>query len=462
MTLAGTVRRVGGVPSRSSRDYGRLFDNLPAWEPQGGGDAIERLWQMAEAVYTDRQRDNAAIPAGYTYFAQLVNHDVTFDAGNSRGEQNVPLRSRNLRTPRLDLDCVYGRGPLDQPYLYDGDGSGRLALGRNHRGETDLLRSPLATDGKSDISINPFNWRRPALIGDPRNDENVLVAQLHVALCCFHNRLIDAGHPFATARRLTRWHYQWVVLHDLLPRLCGARLVTEVLGARGRPELRLFGPRLDGCIPVEFSAAAYRIGHAMVRSSYALNEALLAGRGGPLPIFAAIAEDGLAGGRVLPPRWSVQWDLFVETPDGGVAPQPSQALRPEVSRPLRALPMPGAPPRDRSLIFRTLLRGWQLGLPAGQAVARRLMEPVLDGTDPLWIYILREAGAHTGGAHLGPVGGRIVAEVLVGLLAADPGSFLSQEPGWTPRPEGGAFRLGALLDQAGVATSRERWEARCG
>jgi hypothetical protein len=463
MVLSGSLERAGGDLHRGrgsgSRDYGRLFDNLAAWEPAAGADALEYLWRLSEDMYTEQTRDNPNVPAGYTYFAQLINHDLTFDASTSFDDKNVPVSRRNLRTPRFDLDCIYGRGPTDQPYLYEAGGAGRLQLGRNDRGEFDLLRSPAAAGGKSSKSANPFNLRRPAIIGDPRNDENIIIAQMHLAISRHHNRLIDEGSTFEDARRATRWHYQWVAIHDLLTRLCGQAIVEEILRTTGRPDLQCFSPQRHGCIPIEFSLAAFRIGHAMVRPSYALNQLLLEQRGDPLPIFGRLAEDSLSGGRAMPPTWTIQWDLFVDCGGDQANLQYSQALGPRVSLPLRSLPMPpGVSQRARSLAFRTLLRGWQLGLPSGQDVARRMAVPVLDGADPLWTYVLREA-EQVGKGHLGPVGGRIVAEVFIGLLAADPSSYLAMAPGWTPS-SGAAFALADLLAAAAVPTSRSQWEAQ--
>jgi hypothetical protein len=71
----------------------------------------------------------------------------------------------------------------------------------------------------------------------------------------------------------------------------------------------------------------------------------------------------------------------------------------------------------------------------------------LENCAPLWFYILREAELEAGGGHLGPVGGRIVAEVLIGVVAADPESYLALDPDWTPTlpAHEGAFGLRDLL-----------------
>ena len=473
MIFSSTVARAGGElrsfrVGASRGNDGRLFGNLPDWQPaQKGADVAEVLWDLSEALYIDgaKLQPNKSIPAAYTYFGQLINHDLTFNATASLEAPAGSATLRNLRTPRFDLDCLYGRGPLDQPYLYDGAGSGRLVLGANGRGELDLLRSPVATSAKSTVSENPFNLRRPAIIGDPRNDENIILSQLHLAVLRFHNGQIDAGKDFEAARRATRWHYQWVAIHDFLERLCGPGVVAQTLGVCGRPDLRVFDPRAHAAVPVEFSLAAYRFGHSMIRHEYGLSAALLAARGGPLPIFGELAVDSLVGGRALPPQWTIQWSFFVEHPQSPAEVQFSKTLGPQISRPLRSLPMPGEKTRFRSLAFRTLLRGWQMGLPSGQDVARRLAEPVIAGNDPLWIYVLREAAEPApiggGGHRLGRIGARLVAEVFIGLLAADPDSYLAIDPNWTPAA-GAAFGLTDFLAQAGAPMTQADWKTRPG
>jgi hypothetical protein len=110
----------------------------------------------------------------------------------------------------------------------------------------------------------------------------------------------------------------------------------------------------------------------------------------------------------------------------------------------------------RSLAVRDLLRGGATGLPSGEAVARLLgvapltadeMEQTWPGGTPLWFYVLKEAERRGGGDQLGPVGGLTVAEVLIGLLRADPASYLSVEPDWEPvlPAAGSGFVLADLL-----------------
>ena len=457
------------VASRKSPEgvYGTIAEVWERWEPERapGQSAEDAIHALAEALF-GMSAANPEIPAAYTFYGQFVTHDVTFD---TRLDPRSAARPRaNLRTPALDLDSVYGRGPVDQPYLYELAHPDRFVVGRNDSGELDLPRN-------SDTSVlhpssgGPFCLRRSALIGDPRNDENVLVSQLHLAFLRFHNARIDAGCDFATARRLTTWHYQWVLVHDFLPRVCGAALVERLLEGR---RARLKPTPL---LPYEFTLAAYRFGHSMIGPAYHLNYSLQH-RLGDTPIrlcddMAAdwptrdrAAADSLEGERALPADWTVQWDRFLDLESGLT--QWSRRIDPVLAHPLRRLPVQTTDERQRSLAFQTLMRGYDQGLPSGQALARHLgLEPPagLDGSDPLWLYVLKEAAAVEAGRRLGPLGATLVAEVLIGLLRADRGSILHQ-PGWRPElaPRSGrtGFDLADFLIHSGAPITARDWDRR--
>jgi Animal haem peroxidase len=429
--------------------FGRMFPNLPPYEPDDG--LLERL---AARMFDGLGGDHPDLPAGYTYFGQFVDHDLTFDPTSSLRRPEDPERLEDLRTPRLDLDAVYGSGPRDQPFLYD--------LEVEPRGALLLVGDSRAQFGPGFAAEDlPRNARQRALVGDPRNDENAVVAQLHLAFLKFHNRLAGAlaagAHAagwsgareelFEEARRIVRWHYQWLVAEDFLPKVVSPGPVRGLLGLDGEtggPEVRRFDPRrrwLDHggvFVPVEFSAAAYRFGHSLVRPSYQLN-----GGAGALPVLLAnpdldpAAPTHLGGFRALPEGLVIDWARFF-----GPGAQPARAIDTHLSGPLARMPAdpgPGTVP-SRSLAWRNLVRGKLLGLPSGQAVARAMgATPLDDGAlrlagaaAPLWFYVLAEAETDGGGRHLGPVGATIVAEVLLGLLDADPESFLSVDPTWTP------------------------------
>lgn len=262
---------------------------------------------------------------------------------------------------------------------------------------------------------------------------------------------------FEQARELVRWHYQWVVVNDYLKRICGTELVESLYQA-DEPDfdLRYYRAQKNAYLPVEFSAAAFRFGHSQVRSAYDLN-----GEIENVPVFVpsdAVAPTAdLRGGKMLPPKWTIDWSLFLVV--NGSMPQPSRLIDEHLSSVLFDLPrFPAAEPQ--SLAFRNLMRGEALCLPSGQDVAKHLRTPLLPDSDlgtplnptPLWFYILRES-AKEGGVRLGPTGARVVAEVILGLFKLDPKSFVNVAPGWTPtipaeaEPERG-FVLADLLSFA--------------
>ncbi|MFQ4139276.1 peroxidase family protein [Nodosilinea sp. PGN35] len=398
--------------------------------------------------------ENPAIPAGFTFLGQFIDHDLTFDPTSSLERQSDPEAIENFRTPVFELDSMYGAGPAASPFLYD---------------KTDRVKLLIDSERPHDL---PRNSQGLALLGDPRNDENIIVSQLHLAFIKFHNAVVDelrnqgvsAGQVFDEAQKLVRWHYQWIVLHEFLPLIAG-KAVTESVLRRGR---RFYSTRWrrEPYIPVEFSVAAYRFGHSQVRGGYAINDGPAGGRPFGAAIFLPRNTPGedLSSGRPLEARKVLDWRKFFNL-DAGITPQLSQRIDTTLSRPLFELPFAVAD-NPASLAGRNLLRHLTFGLPSGQTVARRMGVAPLAAADladvaaidaglatntPLWFYILREADKRANGESLGPVGGRIVAEVFVGLMQADELSFLCQEPRWRPTlGEGGDFKMADLLRVAGV------------
>jgi hypothetical protein len=417
-------RPVDAPVAGESGRYERLFPHLAAL--QGEDDALLALGAAGGICDgSEGCEDATETAAGWPLFGQFIAHDITADRS--------PLAHRaeltdavNFRSPRANLECLYGGGQVGTPFLYRRDDPALLLLGRNERGE------------EADLPRNPEGV---ALIGDPRNDVHIVVSQLHVAMIKVHNRLVELARErgvataevFGTARRETIWHYQWVIVNDYLPRLVGAALVGSILE---------HGPRFyrpDGAprIPLEFADAAFRYGHSQVRDSFELNSG-----SNELRLFP-----DLIGFRPVPAELVIEWSRFFDV-SGARPAQRAKLIDGRLARSLIELPaaITGEVELEayQSLAGRDLERGHAYGLPSGEAVAEAMGEaPVAgdplglraagwSGETPLWLYFLAESAIHGGGEQLGPSGGRIVAEVLIGILDADPGSYRANEPGWTP------------------------------
>jgi hypothetical protein len=409
--------------------YGRLFPALPALDTDDQLlHELGRTGGPCDGIPVDGQSDDAREAAGWPLFGQFVAHDITADRSPVSHQADTDA-IRNFRTPRANLECVYAGGPVGSPYLYQREDTSKLLLGRNDAGAPDDV---------------PRNSEGIALIGDPRNDVHLFMNQLHLAMLRIHNLLVDRlredgvsdADLFDEARRAATWHYQWVVLRDFLPRLIGPELADELL----RDGPRYFTPtgRDSGgpFIPFEFADAAYRYGHSQIRHSYRVSA-----ESEPLPIFP-----DLVGFRPVPPSLVVDWALLFDLPDRPPA-QRSKKIDGRLPHSLIELPVAitGDIEDDdlHSLALRDLERGNAVGLPSGESVARAIgSEPLTaaelclpdgwEGQTPLWFYVLREADVRADGDQLGPVGGSIVGEVLVGIVDRDPESFRSVQPDWEP------------------------------
>ncbi len=428
--------------------------------------------------------DNPTMTAGSTFVGQFTDHDITFDQTSLLGVTTNPLTSPNTRTPALDLDSVFGGGPTISPNLYvsnpDGTAGPQLLIGSGGVHE-DLPRTP---NGDGTYT---------AIVSDPRNDENVIIAGLHCGHILFYNRVLadldsmnlsrfPAARALATsrlssgrnadgaagylqyliAREVTLWHYQWLLVNEHLPQIAGQQVVSDVL-ANGNKFYR--PPPGDAFMPIEFGAACYRFGHSMVRPSYRAN--FTSGTGDSTsptadPFFALVFDaaepdfnapvsydrDDLLGGYPAPRRY-VGWQTFFDLGDGQV--KNNKKIDTTISSVLFTLPVPAIAPHTQTaptvLPQRNLLRQLTWSLPSGQAIAQAMGVSPLTAADlsdigsvyapfatstPLWYYILAESKIATDGLNLGPVAARIVTETLIGLLRADPTSYLSVHPAFTP------------------------------
>ena len=472
-----------------------MFRSLPAAK-YGSDDARSRtnLMKLGDLMTSsfDPPKDapdpeESGIPALYTYLGQFIDHDITFDPMSSLVKHTDPDALTDFRTPAFDLDNIYGRGPDDQPYMYDGR---KFLLGDKIGAGSD--------PNAQDLPRNNADPRR-ALIGDPRNDENSIVSQLQGLFLRFHNRTvkdhpeIDPQTDFEKLQQIVRFHYQFVVLNDFLPRIVHSSVLADLKtgGHFDSLKLKFFHWKNLPFMPVEFSVAAYRLGHSMIRPGYRLNDAVL------LPIFPVSKKidppdgiaDGLTGFRAMDPARGIDWGRFIDVdirsygvdnqpPDDPTKKRLQFAYRIDTSlvTPLSDLP-PSVAANPPSLPQRNLIRSFELGLPSGQNVARAMrVTPLKDdeitigkavdspgpgdvigtiaslpalsvfkGNCPLWTYILAEAARNQEPVkipvledktittpRLGPVGGRIVAEVFLGMMFGDKNSLLNLEPHWQP------------------------------
>lgn len=496
-------------PRQPEDTFTRLFPGLPAYSPmtdqareqakqlgvQGGIiDAHDNLSDPVLSItqpdiFSPHNPDNPNMTAGMTFIGQFLDHDLTLALKAPLLEITNPRRTANFRSAAFDLDSVYGDGPQGSPELYETvAGDIKFRVEAIPGSETVSRKGAVRFDLPRDANSN-------AIIADSRNDENVLISQFHLAMLRFHNAVTDrlradpafadksAERVFREAQRQVRWHYQWIVLNEFLPLTIGQDRVDDIL-RNGLRFYRVDDRRQDGLfrnanreplIPVEFAVAAYRFGHSQVRPSYRLN---FGPDGGPA-FFAFIFDDAqdpndpdpadLRGGKRAPRRF-VDWQTFFDFGDGNF--RNNKRIDAKLSSNLMLLPgsrgpAPGLPSDGvQSLASRNLMRHVNFGIPSGQAIARTMGVPALtpaqltelasygmDRSTPLWYYILKEAEVMEQGLRMGPVGGRIVGEVFIGLLKADEGSYLAARPNWKPTlpsAQPGRFFITDLLRFAGV------------
>jgi hypothetical protein len=404
--------------------YARMFPELPSFEADEEFlHALGRTGGLCDCGdIEDSPESLGESAAGWPVFGQFVAHDITADR-SALGSRVDTRGLHNSRSPQLNLECLYGDGPTGNPFLYQRDDPAKFLLG------------PAGADVQR-------NAEGIAVIGDPRNDSHMLVSQMHLAFLKAHNAFVEearrdgaaSNRVFDEAARQLRWHYQWIVLNEFLPTLVGDELAKEVL----RDGPKYFHPEQGGFIPLEFADAAYRYGHSQIRHRYRLNS-----ENDPVRLFPE-----LLGFRAVPRERAIDWTLFFDAP-GATPAQRSKKIDGKLVKALIELPVAVTGECEiedyHSLAVRDLQRGQGVGLPSGEALAHYLGVAPLNaeqvgiaaanwrGETPLWYYILREGDVCTGGHRLGPVGGRIVTEVLVGLIDADPKSFRHGTRDWRPK-----------------------------
>jgi hypothetical protein len=430
----------------------------------------EGLTELGSKMQDDpKDRPKETPLAGYTYLGQFTDHDLTFDLTPLRLAGKLPVeQTPNFRSARLDLDQLYGGGPNLSPFLYRRDsprGAERFLIGVT---TPTLVASHVFEASPNDL---PRNSQGIALTGDPRQDENLIIAQLHVAFLKLHNLVIEqleegklkslgpkGATLFEQARRFVTWHYQWVVRYDFLQEILDPKIFKQISDNESKDAQDKHG---DFEIPVEFSLAAFRFGHSMVRDEYSIND-----KHKKVSLKNLLELTGTGGGACprLPADWVIDWQRFFFVGPARDFAQASRAIDTRIALGLHGLPTDlirlfSMAPVSRSasaeetpdLPVRTLLRGARVGLPAGQDVARALGISPLSDTEiahgpheqiltkygfhhktPLWYYILKEAEVRNSGEKLGPIGSLIVGDVIMAALRRDPDSYLSVDPIWVP------------------------------
>jgi len=426
-----------------------------------------------------------------------------------------------MRSGQLDLDSLYGseqdtgnaalnklngllRFPKDRAMMWIGtygDLDRRVRFPEADPGG-DLLRlDHLISTGafsEADVDALPLTYRQlfrhpdgslnlsRAIIADARNDENLFLAQLHLAFLRFHNRVVqqwprprragDENDVFLWARAQVRRFYQWLILNVWLPSICDPRIVREILADGPRLYDAFLTSRewIEGDplpIPLEFSTACFRFGHSMVRDTYDWNKNFGRGSNPILPLGADFDHlvlftgsvsrwpgntvsgrparepmDGL--GPKLPGRWGADWDRLVH-PMSASAERSARRIDTVFGDPITRMEKHGSDRVARNPTAQNLRRGMMQNLPSAQSVIEGLaavglnvaaltevqiasgatgdaiMAGGFDTETPLWFYTLKEAEILGAGQRLGPLGSHIVAGTLIGLI------FRGPDPVWT-------------------------------
>lgn len=429
--------------------------NLPQFNPSR--ESLQELGLIMEE--NPILNDHPKLPAGFTYFGQFLDHDITRD--ETEGLPNSILTPEEIiqgRSPSLDLDSVYGRGPLFSPELYESDRI-RLKIGITTKSNFGNVNKEFPND-------LPRDAFKKAIIGDSRNDENLAVAQTHLAFLKFHNKIADklekekglSGNVlFEKTKEEVVKHYQWIVLNDFLPLITDKDVLSDILN--NGPKFFIVREDEIPAMPIEFSVAAYRLGHSMIRDDYEWNRVFESNGVGPIGslrlLFQFTGLSGNLGGEpTLPSNWIIDWTRFFDfTKFANINNHPkfnnARLIDTALANHLKNVPgFPVGP--ESSLSVRNLIRGKIVGLPTGQSVAELFNVPKLtkeqiasgnhreviikngfDSQTPLWYYILKESEVINNGMNLGRVGSRILIETFLGLIKGSRISIL-KENNWKP------------------------------
>jgi hypothetical protein len=482
-TIGGRARTLG--PAREAQAPPFRFSRMG---PSGANRQLsESLNRKLGKAMTSGGGGGSNVPAGFTYLGQFVDHDLTFDKTDVMLGENVsPADLLQARSPSLDLDSLYGAGPNDpaSARFFEPDGM-HLRMGKTVATDGNAARQGFDLP-RGEGSTNKA--KRRAIIPDPRNDENLAVAQTHLAFIRFHNRVVDTipssvppALRFQRARRIVTRHYQWMLRTDYLPRICAPGVVSTVFTS-GRKAFEVGATPTDvPTMPIEFSIAAFRLGHSMIRAAYNWNKIFDFGFGTLDLLFTFSAGSGdLGGAQRLLSTWIADFRRLYDFAEAGradlVVPTNrfNRAMRIDTKLVDPLATLPGFPAAERDLAFRNLSRARMVRLATGQQMAaflkskgvtltklttpqirngsggvtlEDLTEPqkvALLKNTPLWFYILREAELNAG--RLKGVGARIVAETFHRAMEGSQTSIV-RDPTWRPTlgPDSSTFRMVDLL-----------------
>lgn len=445
------------MPDQESDDghYSRLFrrwPNRPALDTPAYRKFITGLQDLVSAMFDDGTRvcegkPEVPIVAGYTYFGQFIDHDLTHDKTSFDEVWKLnPEEIPNLQTPRLDLSHLYGDNLERKDSLFDGN---RFKVGD----DIDSIIFPGSTSRSFDVAFD--KKEKQLLVGDPRSLENIILRQIIAVFARLHNLAVSQGKSFDEARQQTVWQFQRLIVEDYLPHVLD-RTVYNSIFVDHQPIVS-WG-RFS--IPFEFAAAAFRFGHSMVRESYFLSDKFP-----DRPILDLL--DIKLQRQPLTPEWQIDWGKFFQNASpSSTPPITARPIDTRIAAGLFSVPISifhlfnRGPSRlfihnnTAILPLASLVRGGGLALASGQYVASRFGEPSLtddelvndcqgnltpqgkvlkayDMTEetPLFYYILKESEVRNNGNQLGPTASHIVAETIYAALKTDPSSYMNNPTG---------------------------------
>jgi len=370
-----------GMPEAENGKFGILFPGLPSYEPTN-----EAIKKIAEGMKEHPNApNNSTIPLAFAFFGQFIDHDLTLEPVSRFDDREDPLALTNFRTPALDLDSIYGANPDVARHLYDtyGDNS---EPGKEHK----LPFRLLVEDPQVSIDLQR-NRQGTAIIGDPRNDENLFISQLHRMIIEFHNQVIlylieqheaesteplDHKDLYEDARRLVTLHYHWIIKHEFLPHIIGQQMTDDII-QNGRKFYKYENNNGRPFIPIEFAGAAYRFGHTLIRETYNVNDQTQNLELFKVPFFGVCPLEDCGDYLGVSQNYNIDWEYFVDFNNDSNNLQFCRKIDASITGALFNLPFieVGQDP-PASLPERNMRRARTLMLPSGQKLPKPCKLPL--------------------------------------------------------------------------------------